>query len=175
MINLEKIKPTNATVIFLCVFNVFIFAFAVFLLSGSLFFSLNLWQIIVISVGLSGAFLFTNLIVFSINNWPRLPQVDARDPMQAEKAQAALWATTGLLTDFVILISLLISYLIDFGLRQMILLTFAMDFLLIVFLIWEKNKEIKQKGKLRKQMEELDKKLAAYKNSYPESPLNTSQ
>lgn len=156
-----KLKPTNATVIFFCAMNAFLVSFAVFLLARPLFFILNLWQMVMISVSVSGSLLLVNIMAYARNNWPRMPQPAPTDEKGIEQAHLTLLATTGVLTVFVLLLSLVISYLAGFTLKHMVAFTIVIDFLLIALLIWGKNKEIKRKQRSERQMKEVMDKFKA--------------
>jgi amino acid transporter len=92
MINLEKIKPTIATAILLCCSNVFIVVLSVFLLNRALFFQLNLWQMLGITVGIPFPFLIANWTAITLGD-----ELEKSDDSEVKK-----WAVSGMGTAFIL-------------------------------------------------------------------------
>lgn len=148
-----KMKPTQATIVFICTFNVFIIALAIFLLSPALFFLLNLWQMIAITVGITGIFLAFNYFFSARNNWPLYVPADNTEKSRQDQ-ESHHWTNSGVLTMAVLLISLFISYVLGLSMKRMFICAGSTEFIFVALLIHGKNREIKRQAAYERQKEQ---------------------
>lgn len=129
--NIEKIKPTIAIAIVLCASPFFLSVLSFFILSRGVFFSLNMWQMIGIGMGICCPILLINsFVAFLINEHDPIPEIPATE------SQAGKMAATGLISTSLITLCLLVAYFLSLSLKKFYWTLFLSEIgLLIIALI----------------------------------------
>jgi hypothetical protein len=110
--NIEKIKPSRATVIALCIGLLCEVILAFFLLDLPFFLSLSVWQLVCISVGLTMPILLVGAIGMSKDMIPK----PVGEQIEVNNLRVVL--LSALLSILVFTICLLIAYYLKFNLKR---------------------------------------------------------
>lgn len=107
--NLEKLKPSVASTIVYCFGIFFLVVVAIFLLNRPLFFTLNMWQMIGIGVGISIPILVVNTFILDTS--------DASDKKRTDEDRLKILSGAALTGIFFLTFILLIFYWTSEGLK----------------------------------------------------------
>src|SRR5258706_12959073 len=102
MINFEKLKPTVASVILICLTDFFLVIMSFFLLARQTFYSLNLWQVTGLGLGIFCPILVLNGLSVFVFTEKKNRNPDSREMQR--------WASGGIISFFFLNLALLISY-----------------------------------------------------------------
>ncbi|MBS1653284.1 MAG: hypothetical protein JSU05_00440 [Bacteroidetes bacterium] len=103
LFSIDKLRPTIATVIIVCLASFFNIVLTFFLLDRPLFYLLNVWQLVGIGIGIS-------LPILILNGINYLNGSEKMNSVKGDAKEVNKWAGGGLLSLFVLNLALLISY-----------------------------------------------------------------
>jgi hypothetical protein len=112
MISLEKLKPTKAVGIILAISQLSVVFLSIFLLNRPLFLSLDLWQLLGISIGITAPSLFCFAIFYT------LVFKSVEIPTDKEEREAMRWTFAGYLGTPLWAMGLFYCYLIKLPLKH---------------------------------------------------------
>src|SRR5687768_978522 len=110
MMSLEKIRPTNATTIVICIGTVFSVLLSIFLLNRPLFLSLELFKLLAVAFGLASTILVWNSMVLGQADKKIKPPSQASDLLVEEIMTAHKWGAAGMVSIIGISLGTVICY-----------------------------------------------------------------